>query len=66
MMTAWTVLYGNDMTKFARHFSGVASFSYRPYKDDLIRISKSSAFVIVCGVAFSRWDWNKDFEVFLQ
>ena len=54
MMTAWTVLYGNDMTKFARHFSGVASFSYRPYKDDLIRISKSSALVIVCGVAFSR------------
>ena len=28
--------------KFAKHFSGIASFSYRPYKDDFIRLSKSS------------------------
>ena len=33
MMRAWIVLYGNDMTEFAKHFSGIASFSYRPYKD---------------------------------
>ena len=57
------------MKEIRKHFSGIASFSYRPYKDR-IRVTLegflSPLFVIVYGGAFFRWDLKKDCVVCLQ
>ena len=65
-MTAWIVV---TLDKFAKHFSGMASFSYRPYKDRM-RVTLegflSPLFVIVYGGAFVSWYLKKDCLVCLQ
>ena len=55
--------------KFAKHFSGIASFSYRPYKDRIRMTLEgflSPLFVIVYGGSFFSWDLKKDCVVCLQ
>ena len=57
------------MKEIRKHFSCIASFSYRPYKDR-IRVTLegflSPLFVIVYGGALVRWDLKKDCVVWLE